>query len=135
MTVRCLCLTTVRDPMPALTGTCRHTAVCYAQMTKKHDGNACCCISRQTIKGALTRTLGKQVCQGLVELLRSRRPQLDGNRREDDVELMADDVLHLGAQLRQVSIQLPQQHPLTSIAHDLQLSPELLGLLAHYSVR
>ncbi len=30
MTVRCLCLTTVRDPMPALTGTCLHEAMLCA---------------------------------------------------------------------------------------------------------
>ncbi len=81
------------------------------------------------------RTLGKEVCQGLVKLLSSRRPQLDGNRRKDNVELMADDVLDLGAQLRKVSVQLPQQHALTPIAHHLQLSPELLGLVAQSSVQ
>ena len=82
----------------------------------------------------LRRTLGKEMRKCLVKLLRSWWMQLDGHRREDNIELMADDILHLGAQLRQVTIQLPQQHALTPIAHDLQLSPEFLSLFPHSSV-
>ncbi len=54
--------------------------------------------------------------------------QLDRHWGEDDVQLLADDVLNLGTQLREVSVQVAQQHLLPAVAGHLQLCEEFAGL-------
>ena len=80
------------------------------------------------MRGPVNNTLSKELSQSVVKVLCRRRMQLDGDRGEDNVQLLADDVLHLRAELRKVSVQVAQQHLLPAMASHLQLCKKLACL-------